>query len=118
MGAFDLGFEVLPRFVGRMRGWVWGGYHLDIGTHEALELARRDVDAEVFPRSAAPHGEGELRPAVFLDRDGTLIEHVHYLSDPAQVRLLPGAAEALQAASPCRASSASWSPTSRPSAAG
>ena len=23
--AFDLGFEVLPRFVGRMRGWVWGG---------------------------------------------------------------------------------------------
>ena len=36
MKAFDLGFDVLPRFVGRMRGWVWGGYHLDIGTHEAL----------------------------------------------------------------------------------
>ena len=34
--------------------------------------------------------------AVFLDRDGTLIEHVHYLSDPALVRLLPGAAEALK----------------------
>ena len=33
--------------------------------------------------------------AVFLDRDGTLIEHVHYLSDPALVKLLPGAAEAL-----------------------
>ena len=25
MGAFDLGFDVLPKFVGRMRGWVWGG---------------------------------------------------------------------------------------------
>ena len=37
---------------------------------------------------------GGHRPAVFLDRDGTLIEHVHYLSDPALVRLLPGAAEA------------------------
>jgi D-glycero-D-manno-heptose 1,7-bisphosphate phosphatase len=36
------------------------------------------------------------RPAVFLDRDGTLIEHVPYLSDPALVRLLPGAAEALK----------------------
>ncbi len=48
MGAFDLGFEVLPRFVGRMRGWVWGGYYLDIGTHEALERARREV-ASVFP---------------------------------------------------------------------
>jgi D-glycero-D-manno-heptose 1,7-bisphosphate phosphatase len=37
----------------------------------------------------------ELRRAVFLDRDGTLIEEAHYLSDPAAVRLLPGAAEAL-----------------------
>jgi D-glycero-D-manno-heptose 1,7-bisphosphate phosphatase len=35
------------------------------------------------------------RPAVFLDRDGTLIEHVDYLADPALVRLLPGAARAL-----------------------
>jgi D-glycero-D-manno-heptose 1,7-bisphosphate phosphatase len=26
---------------------------------------------------------------VVLDRDGTLIEHVHYLSDPMQVRVLP-----------------------------
>ena len=41
MRAFDLGFEVLPRFVGRMRGWAWEGYHLDIGTPEALEKARR-----------------------------------------------------------------------------
>jgi len=37
-----------------------------------------------------------LRPAVFLDRDGTLIEDVPYLADPARVRLLPGAAEALR----------------------
>ena len=36
------------------------------------------------------------RPAVFLDRDGTLIEDVPYLGDPALVRLLPGSAEALQ----------------------
>ncbi len=28
--------------------------------------------------------------ALFLDRDGTLIEDVGYLSDPARVRLLPG----------------------------
>nr|MDT0658183.1 HAD-IIIA family hydrolase [Micromonospora sp. DSM 115978] len=33
--------------------------------------------------------------AVFLDRDGTLIEEVHYLGDPERVRLLPGAAELL-----------------------
>lgn len=36
-----------------------------------------------------------MRPAVFIDRDGTLIEHVHYLSNPEEVALLPGAAEAI-----------------------
>ncbi len=36
------------------------------------------------------------REAVFLDRDGTLIEEVHYLSAPEQVRLIPGAAEAVR----------------------
>src|SRR5262249_32185178 len=37
-----------------------------------------------------------IRPAVFLDRDGTIIEAVRYLSDPEKVRLLPGAAEAIR----------------------
>jgi D-glycero-D-manno-heptose 1,7-bisphosphate phosphatase len=36
-----------------------------------------------------------MTPAVFLDRDGTLIESVHYLSRPEQVRLLPGVSRAL-----------------------
>ena len=31
-----------------------------------------------------------------LDRDGTLIEHIHYLCDPDQVRLLPGTVEGLR----------------------
>jgi len=34
--------------------------------------------------------------AVFLDRDGTLIEDVGYPRDPDRVRLLPGVPEALQ----------------------
>ncbi len=34
--------------------------------------------------------------AVFLDRDGTIIEDPGYLSDPDQVRLLPGAAGAIR----------------------
>jgi D-glycero-D-manno-heptose 1,7-bisphosphate phosphatase len=38
-------------------------------------------------------GPGPGRPAVFLDRDGTLIVDRHYLSDPAGVALLPGAGE-------------------------
>ncbi len=35
------------------------------------------------------------RRAVFLDRDGTLIEDASYLRDPAQVRLLPGVSDAV-----------------------
>ena len=42
---------------------------------------------------AAPEGK---TPAVFLDRDGTIMHDVHYCSDPAQVRLFDDAREALQ----------------------
>jgi D-glycero-D-manno-heptose 1,7-bisphosphate phosphatase len=34
--------------------------------------------------------------AVFLDRDGTIVEDQSFLKDPNQVRLLPGAAEAIR----------------------
>jgi mannose-1-phosphate guanylyltransferase len=91
MGAFDLGTDVLPRFIGRMRGCQFDGYHRDIGTHEALAEAQAVGHSFVrIPRSTT-----FPRPAVFLDRDGTLIEHVHYLSRPDQVRLVPEAAESL-----------------------
>ena len=36
-----------------------------------------------------------MSPAVFLDRDGTIIEDRHYLRHPEQLALLPGAATAL-----------------------
>ena len=39
----------------------------------------------------------KARTAAFLDRDGTLIEDAHYLADPAGVRLLPGAVDAIAA---------------------
>lgn len=38
----------------------------------------------------------ELNRAVFLDRDGTLIEERHYLCDPAQVVVFPEAGPALR----------------------
>jgi histidinol-phosphate phosphatase family protein len=36
------------------------------------------------------------RPAVFFDRDGTLMEEVEYCADPRQVRLYPGVPLALR----------------------
>lgn len=38
-----------------------------------------------------------MSPAVFFDRDGTLMEDTGYVSDPALVSLLPGATTALPA---------------------
>lgn len=35
--------------------------------------------------------------AVFLDRDGTLIRHVEFLTEPKDVRLLPGVTRAIRA---------------------
>ena len=37
-----------------------------------------------------------MNKAVFLDRDGTVIEHVHYVTDPAKVAIVPGGVEALR----------------------
>lgn len=36
------------------------------------------------------------RPAAFLDRDGTILVERHYLSDPEQVELIPGAVEGIR----------------------
>ncbi len=46
----------------------------------------RSIDA----KPAAP------RATVFFDRDGTLIEHVEYLSEPSKVKLLDGAVEGMK----------------------
>jgi histidinol-phosphate phosphatase family protein len=59
-------------------------------------------DAYSLP-PGAPAGEGavdgpcsRLRPAVFLDKDGTLVENVPYNVDPAQLRFTPHAIEGLK----------------------
>jgi mannose-1-phosphate guanylyltransferase len=52
--GFDLGFDVLPRFAGRMRGFVWEGYHRDIGDAESLTKAETAIRAGALrPRRRA-----------------------------------------------------------------
>ncbi len=57
-------------------------------------------DTEVLERACeralARHRTRVPRPAVFVDRDGTLVVERGYLSDPADLELLPGAAPALR----------------------
>lgn len=93
MNAFDFGFDVLPKFVGRMRGYVMEGLHLDIGTPDNYALAQSAAERLLADRGFNQMGQ---RPAVFLDRDGTLIEPVHYLSSPDDVRLVEGASGAIR----------------------
>jgi D-glycero-D-manno-heptose 1,7-bisphosphate phosphatase len=38
-----------------------------------------------------------VKPAAFLDRDGTLMDDSGYIGDPSRVRVLPGVGEALRA---------------------
>jgi histidinol-phosphate phosphatase family protein len=92
MAAGDLGFHVLPQLPGNISGWIFEGYHRDIGTHSSYARVQRDAPAVLAARGYFADG---TRPCVFLDRDGTLLEHVHYLKDPALVRLLPGTAAAI-----------------------
>lgn len=40
--------------------------------------------------------DGAAQPAVFIDRDGTLMEEVCYCNDPGKVRLIEGSAQALR----------------------
>src|SRR5262245_30518491 len=37
----------------------------------------------------------DMRPAIFLDRDGTINVEVNYLKSPDELRLIDGAAEAI-----------------------
>ena len=46
---------------------------------------------------ATRHSQTDLtgKPALFLDRDGTVIENIPYLNDPRKVSAIPGAREAI-----------------------
>jgi len=75
--------DVFPEVLqsgGRIAALTSEELFFDIGTPEGLDA---------FARYMAK------RPAFFLDRDGVVIEEVGYLSEPAQVRLLPGSADAI-----------------------
>jgi len=75
-----------------------------IAAHVSCDAARRiiaavsaiapeKVSAEFCERSRRfPLPEKKLRPAVFLDRDGTITEEVGYLNHISRFRLLDGVA--------------------------
>ena len=59
--------------------------------HPDTEILERACE-----RALARHRSRAPRHAVFVDRDGTLVKEVGYLTDPADLELLPGVAEGLR----------------------
>jgi D-glycero-D-manno-heptose 1,7-bisphosphate phosphatase len=53
------------------------------------------ASGRVVPDAGQEEGAA-LAPAVFLDKDGTLVEDIPYNVDPALIRLTPGAGDALR----------------------
>jgi mannose-1-phosphate guanylyltransferase len=58
LGAFDLGFEVLPKFVSRMQGYALNGYHRDIGTLDSLSQAEKDFASGRFVPESGTRAAG------------------------------------------------------------
>ena len=75
----------------RLLAYELSDYIKDMGTPDRLARVEQDLAAGRL----AGGGAGGL-PAVFLDRDGTLNELAGFLAHHEQLKLLPGAGEALR----------------------
>lgn len=86
-GMVSLETDVIPNLVarGRVGGMEFPGYFIDIGLPESYRQARIDLPA------------WERRPAVFLDRDGTINRDEGHTYRPEDLEFLPNVADAIRA---------------------
>jgi len=85
-GPASMEEDILPKLVeaGQVRAAPIGGYFIDIGLPETLETARSDLLDNL------------RRPAVFFDRDGTLVKDEGYTHKVENLVWMPGAVEAIR----------------------
>jgi mannose-1-phosphate guanylyltransferase / phosphomannomutase len=90
----DLASDIFRSLAGDhlLRAYRSAEYFKDFGTPDRLASVRRDFETGKTERLS----QGYRRPAVFLDRDGVINKEVSHLSHPAQMELIPGAAEGIQ----------------------
>ena len=67
-------------------------YIKDMGTPDRLKKCIEDIETGVVSKLSVD----QKREAIFLDRDGTIIEEVHFLSDHNQVKLINSAGNAIK----------------------
>lgn len=92
-GKLDLDRQVLRPLAGtgRMVCYHSPEYVKDMGTPDRLAAVRADYDAGRLQRGSLTHRQ----KAVFIDRDGTINEHIGLLRRTEELALLPGVAEAI-----------------------
>lgn len=87
--------HVLPRCLEagmNLYGYVSPEYIKDMGTPDRYEAVCQDFESGKVARL----NKKNPRPAIFLDRDGTINEEVNLLNKPEQLKLIEGAAEAIR----------------------
>lgn len=94
-GSHDFVHDLLTPSVesgGRVLAYRTSEYLRDCGTPERYSRVLDDF------QSGRVHAQYRttLRPALFIDRDGTLNRHIGYINKPDQVELLPGVAGAIR----------------------
>ncbi len=91
----DFGKHVFPALLSRelrLQGYRSPEYIKDAGTPERLDRVEADLASGVVEHSSLD----QPRPAVLLDRDGTINEERSYIRTPEQLHLIPGAAEGIR----------------------
>jgi histidinol-phosphate phosphatase family protein len=94
-GKADIAKQMFPQMLSqgrRLLGYVSPEYIKDVGTPERLAKVERDFASGLPERMSGR----QLRSAVFLDRDGTLIEQINHLKSPDHLALLPGVGAAIR----------------------
>ncbi len=94
-GMLDFSHEVIPALIARgerVFGYTSREYIKDMGTPERLKQVEKDVESGKVEKGSLK----TKRPAIFLDRDGTLNRDKGYVRAPEELELENGAAEAVR----------------------
>jgi histidinol-phosphate phosphatase family protein len=94
-GSFDIAKHAIPTWIASSRAvfaYRGDGYIKDMGTPERLLKVEHDQASGMVHRKSGR----EPRPAVFIDRDGTINVEKGHLSRAGDFELLPGVAKAIR----------------------
>ncbi len=91
----DFGKQLFPQMIRdgvALRGYNSPEYIKDCGTPERIDKVRLDFTSGKISKASLANKQA----AVFLDRDGTLLQEVHHLNSADQVQLFEDAAQAIR----------------------